>query len=110
MPLSSPLICTMLESFQQSIVGVEFVLPPFICTVAESFQQSIVGVEFEMPPFISSDLQTEWKTFGRYKKNQPKVIETVSNLENLVKVWPTLPAGTASVERSFSQMKMTKTD
>ena len=86
--------------------------------------ESTVGVEFAMPPFISSDLQTEWKTFGRYVTNQPKenmneqlkelstssMLETVCpSLSILAKVCPTLPVGTASVERSFSKMNMIKT-
>ena len=91
--------------------------------MVESFQQSIVGVEFAMPPFISSDLQMEWKTFRRYitsllkedMNDQLKELSTCPMLETrcpslgiLAKVCLTLPVGTASVERSFLQMKKIK--
>ena len=68
-------------------------------------------------------LPTEWKTFGRYISNQPredikeqlKELSTNSmmqtmfpNLSILANVCLTIPVGTASVERSFSHMKMVK--
>ena len=78
-----------------------------------------------MPAVInsSSDLTTEWKTFRRYITNQPredikeqlKELSTNSmmqtmfpNLSILANVCLTIPVGTASVERSFSHMKMVK--
>ena len=77
-----------------------------------------------MPALVSSDLPTEWKTFRRYITNQPKedlnqqlkelstnsMLETMCpSLSTLAKVCLTIPVGTASVERSFSQMKLIKT-
>ena len=71
----------------------------------------------------SSDLPTEWKTFRRYITNQPredikeqlKELSTNSmmqtmfpNLSILANVCLTIPVGTASVEGSFSHMKMVK--
>ena len=86
--------------------------------------ETIVGDEYVRPAFVSSDLPTEWKTFRRYITNQPKEdmnkqlkeLSTSSMLEimcpglsTLANVCLTIPVGTASVERSFSQMKMIKT-
>ena len=77
-----------------------------------------------MPALISSDLETEWKTFTKYISNQPKedansqlkelstslMLETMCpSLSTLANICLTIPVGTASVERSFSQMKMIKT-
>ena len=87
--------------------------------------ETVVGDEFLMPAVItsSSDLPTEWKTFRRYITNQPredikeqlKELSTNSmmqtmfpNLSILANVCLTIPVGTASVERSFSHMKMVK--
>ena len=87
--------------------------------------ETVVGDEFLMPAVItsSSDLPTEWKTFRRYITNQPredikeqlKELSTNSmmqtmfpNLSILANVCLTIPIGTASVERSFSHMKMVK--
>ena len=87
--------------------------------------ETIVGNEFLMPAVItsSSDLPTERKTFRRYITNQPredlkeqlKELSTYSmmqtmfpNLSILANVCLTIPVGTASVERSFSHMKMVK--
>ena len=87
--------------------------------------ETVVGDEFLMPAVItsSSDLHTEWKTFRRYITNQPredikeqlKEVSTNSmmqtmfpNLSILANVWLTIPVGTASVECSFSHMKMVK--
>ena len=78
-----------------------------------------------MPAVItsSSDLPTEWKTLRRYITNQPKedikeqlkesstnsMIQTMfPNLSILANVCLIIPVGTASVERSFSHMKMVK--
>ena len=87
--------------------------------------ETVAGDEFLMPAVItsSSDLATEWKTFRRYITNQPredikeqlKELSTNSmmqtmfpNLSILANVCLTIPVGTASVERSFSHMKMIK--
>ena len=71
----------------------------------------------------SSDLPTEWKTFRRYITNQPRedikeqlkefstnsMMQTMfPNLSILANVCLTIPVGTASVEGSFSHMKMVK--
>ena len=78
-----------------------------------------------MPPVITSslDLPTEWRAFRRYITNQPredikeqlKELSTNSmmqtmfpNLSILANVCLNIPVGTASVERSFSHMKMIK--
>jgi hypothetical protein len=86
--------------------------------------ESVLGDEFVMPAFVRPDLPTEWKTFRRYITNQPKeglseqlkelstnsMLQTMCpSLSALAKVCLTIPVGTASVERSFSQMKMIKT-
>ena len=87
--------------------------------------ETVVGDEFLMPAVItsSSDLPTEWKTFQRYITNQPRedikeqlkelstnsmMQTTFPNLSILANVCLTIPVGTASVERSFSHMKMVK--
>ena len=87
--------------------------------------ETVVGNEFLMPAVITStsDLPTERKTFRRYITNQPredikeqlKELSTNSmmqtmfpNLSILANVCLTIPVGTASVERSFSHMKMVK--
>ena len=87
--------------------------------------ETVVGDEFLMPAVVtsSSDLPTEWKTFRRYITNQPrkdikeqlKELSTNSmmqtmfpNLSILANVCLTIPVGTASVERSFSHMKIVK--
>ena len=87
--------------------------------------ETVVGGEFLMPAVItsSSDLPTEWKTFRRYITNQPredikeqlKELSTNSmmqimfpNLSILANVCLTITVGTASVECSFSHMKMVK--
>ena len=87
--------------------------------------ETVVGGEFPMPAVItsSSDLLTEWKTFRRYITNQPRedikeqlkelstnfIMQTMfPNLSILANVFLTIPVGTASIERSFSHMKMVK--
>jgi len=77
-----------------------------------------------MPVTISSDLLTEWKTFRCYLAKQPKddLIQqlkelTTSDMQQIMcpglstsgKICMTIPEGTASVERSFPQMKLIKT-
>ena len=85
--------------------------------------ESMLSEEFVMPALVSSDLKTEWKTYRRYITDQPKenmkeqlkelstnsMLETMfPNLSVLAKVCLSIPVGTASVERSFSHMKMIK--
>ena len=100
-------------------------IKPLIQHYSKELQgETIVGDEYVKPAFVYSDLPTEWKTFRRYITNQPKEdinkqlkeLSTSSMLEimcpglsTLANVCLTIPVGTASVERSFSQMKMIKT-
>ena len=85
--------------------------------------ESVLSEEFVVPALVSSDLKTEWKTYRRYITNQAKenmkeqlkelstnsMLETMfPNLSVLAKVCLSIPVGTASVERSFSHMKMIK--
>ena len=94
------------------------------------------GTRFTSPPLLNSeDLQTEWKIFRRAMTlerdglMQSKELETIPSLQELLRemhssstysgIFPemmkllnimlTIPVGTATVERSFSQMKMIKT-
>ena len=77
-----------------------------------------------MPALVSSDIHTEWKTYRRYITTQPKeetkkllkelatnsmLVAMFPNLSALASICLSIPVGTASVERSFSQMKMIKT-
>ena len=74
-----------------------------------------------MGNLVSPDIRTEWMTFRRYITRQPKVdsmnllkelatncmlVEMLPHLSDLAKVSLSIPVGTASVEQSFSQMKM----
>ncbi len=74
-----------------------------------------------MPALVSSDIRTEWVTFRRYITTRPKedntkllmelatnsmLVQMFPHLSDLAKVCLSIPA---SVERSFSQMKMIKT-
>ena len=94
------------------------------------------GTHFTSPPLLNSDdLQTEWKLFRRAMTIErdslmhSKNLDTAPSLQELLQqmhssntysgIFPemmkllnillTLPVGTATVERSFSQMKMIKT-
>ena len=86
--------------------------------------ESIEGEEFIVPALVSPDIRTEWMTFRRYITRQPKedtmkllkelatnsmLVEMFLHLSDLAKVSLSIPVGTASVERSFSRMKMIKT-
>ena len=86
--------------------------------------ESIEGEEFIVPALVSPDIRTEWMTFRRYITWQPKedtmkllkelatnsmLDEMFLHLSDLAKVSFSIPVGTASVERSFSRMKMIKT-
>ena len=86
--------------------------------------ESIEGEEFIIPTLVSPDIRTEWMTFRRYITRQSKedtmkllkelatnsmLAEMFPYLSDLAKVSPLIAVGTASVERSFSRMKMIKT-
>lgn len=82
------------------------------------------GEEYEKKALITTEVCAEWMTFCHYLSKQPKedmasqlnnfvtteMLKTMfPNLNMLANVCMTIPVGTASVERSFSQMKMIKT-
>ena len=82
------------------------------------------GEETVKAAMISTEIRTEWKTFRQLLVKQPQdttasqLKELVSNdmlkamfpnLNKIVSIGLTIPVSTASVERSFSQMKMIKT-
>ncbi|XP_065892412.1 zinc finger MYM-type protein 1-like [Dysidea avara] len=75
-------------------------------------------------PLINEEVHTEWITFRRLLAEKPKddialqlqylitddmLITMFPNLHKLATVCVTIPVSTASVERSFSQMKLIKT-
>jgi len=85
---------------------------------------TVDGEEYEKKALITAEVHAEWTTFCHCLLKRPKE-DTISQLNNLVttdmlktmfphlntlaNVCITIPVGTASVERSFSQMKMIKT-
>ena len=86
--------------------------------------KTVEGIAFEKAAIISRDVQTEWKTYRQMMSKQPKedmtaqlkelaindtIIALLPNLHKLAVIFLSLPVATASVERSFSQMKMIKT-
>ena len=87
---------------------------------------SLEGEEYEKLGLVSSEVKAEWKTLKHYlaqkKKTQEDMasklhelvtnetlISMLPNLNTLASICLTIPIGTASVERSLSQMKMIKT-
>ena len=85
---------------------------------------SLEGEEYEKMGLVSSEVKAEWKTLKHYlaKKTQEDMasqlhelvtnetlISMFPNLNTLASICLTIPIETASVERSFSQMKMIKT-
>ena len=81
------------------------------------------GEEYEKKALITTEVLAEWTTFRHYLAKQPKedmasqlnnlltteMLKTMfPHLNTLANVCMTIPVGTASVERSFSQMKMIK--
>lgn len=91
---------------------------------ADQPEITVDGVEHTKKALISPDIRTEWKTFRSYLSKQPKgtlyfqltelttnemLITMFPNISTLVNVCLSIPVGTASVERSFSQMKLIKT-
>ena len=86
--------------------------------------KSLLGKEFTKRALISADINTEWKTLRRYISQRPKedkkaqirelttntmLIDLFPNLKIMADICLSIPIGTASIERSFSQMKMIKT-
>ena len=83
---------------------------------------SLEGEEYKKMGLVSSEVKAEWKTFYLAKKTQEDMasqlhelvitetlISMFPNLNTLASICLTIPIGTASVERSFSQMKVIKT-
>ena len=69
-----------------------------------------LGEETVKETMISSDITTEWKTFRQFMAKQPKEnmklqLSMFPNLNTLATISLSIPVATASVERSFSQMK-----
>ena len=86
--------------------------------------ESVLAEESVKPALVSSDITSEWKMYRRYIAQQPKedmkaqlkelttnsmLIAMFPNLSIIANICLSIPVGTASVERSFSQMKMIKT-
>ena len=91
---------------------------------AEQPADIVDGDEYTKKALISPDIRTEWKTFRSYLSKQPKgtlyshltelttnemLITMFPNISTLANICLSIPVGTASVERSFSQMKLIKT-
>jgi len=91
---------------------------------ADQPANTVDGVEYTKKALISPDIRTEWKTFRSYLLKQPKgtlysqltelttnemLITMFPNISTLANICLSIPVGTASVERSFSQMKLIKT-
>ena len=86
--------------------------------------ESVQAEESVKPALVSSDITSEWKMYRRYIAQQPKedmkaqlkelttnsmLIAMFPNLNVIANICWSIPVGTASVDRSFSQMKMIKT-
>ena len=86
--------------------------------------ETVDGEETVKAAMISTEIRTEWKTFRQLLVKQPQdttasqLKELFSNdmlkamfpnLNKIASIGLTIPVSTASVERSFSQMKMIKT-
>ena len=87
--------------------------------------ETVLGDEVCMPAVINSpDIHTEWKTFRQFLSKKTKdnmklqlkelatneMLETMfPHLNALAEICLSIPVGTASVERSFCEMKMIKT-
>ena len=91
---------------------------------AEKPAHIVQGEEFMKPPLITSEVHTEWKTFRCFLSKKPEedmkaqlrelarndmLVTMFLNLSALSNVCLSIPVTTASVERSFSQMKLIKT-
>ena len=90
----------------------------------EKSAETLQGEEKVQEKIISDDVTTEWKTFRQFMSKQPKanmklqLKELVTNdvltamfpnLSTLGNICFSIPVSTASVERSFSQIKLLKT-
>ena len=86
--------------------------------------EATTGKQYIKEGLISTEVSTEWKTYRHYLSKQPKdtfkkqlkemssetmMVSMFPNLSTLAKIYLTIPVSTASVEKSFSQMKMIKT-
>ena len=86
--------------------------------------ETLQGEETVKEAMISSDITTEWKTFHQFMAKQPKenmklqltelatnemLRSMFPNLNTLATITLSIPVATASVGRSFSQMKLIKT-
>ena len=86
--------------------------------------KSLMGKEFAKRALISADITSEWKTFQTDISQRPKedikaqlrelttntmLIDLFPNLKIMANICLSIHVSTASVERSFSQMKMIKT-
>ena len=90
----------------------------------ERSAETIEGEKIVRDAMVSSDITTEWKTYRQYMAKQPEenmkqqLKQLISNemlkamfpnLSTIASISLTIPVATASVERSFSQMKLIKT-
>ena len=90
---------------------------------AEQPAETVQGDGYTKEVLISPELRTEWKTFRSYLSKQPKgtlcsqltelstdeMLTTIfPNISTLANICLTIPVSTASVERSFSQIKLIK--
>ena len=87
---------------------------------AEQPAETVDGDEYTKEALISPEIRTEWKTFRSYLSKQPKgtlysqlteltTSDMLSKISTLANICLSIPVSTASVERSFSQMKLIKT-
>ncbi len=85
--------------------------------------KSVLAEESVKPALVYADITSEWKTYRRYIAQQPKedmkaqlkelttnsmLIAMFPDLSVIANICLSIPVGTTSVERSFSQMKMIK--
>ena len=90
----------------------------------DRYAETVDGEETVKRTMISTEILTEWKTFRQLLVKRPRdttasqLKELVSsymlkamfpNLHKMASIGLTIPVSTASVERSFSQMKLIKT-